>query len=317
MPATTPLLRLDRVTKTYAGGGGAESVSVLREVNLEVAPGQSVAIIGPSGSGKSTLLNIIGTLDRPSTGAVWLDGRDLSQLDDEALARVRNREIGFIFQLHHLLPQCTVLENVLVPTLAGGDEALRDGAGERARQLLQRVGLGQRLSHRPGQLSGGERQRVAVVRALINRPKLVLADEPTGALDRFRPDQLRQARCSLLGYVLHQVQVEGVLIARWFLQVETQPEVGEEAYDRGAAILQAFFEKCLREFQTPDLDPLGREIIACCLDGGTVSDFEKLMPAASDGAAGLRWEFVSRPTGARVGGARNDGSGCNLNHGRS
>src|SRR6266550_191656 len=122
--------------------------------------------------------------DRSSSGQVLLDGRELNQLDDIQLAAVRNRDIGFIFQSHHLLPQCTVLENVLVPTLANKDAALRNGAVERAKRLLEKVGLGARLTHRPGQLSGGERQRVAVVRALINQPKLLLADEPTGALDR-------------------------------------------------------------------------------------------------------------------------------------
>src|SRR5207249_10157416 len=133
---------------------------------------------------KITLLNIMGTLDRPRSGQVLLDGRELSQLDDIQLAAVRNREIGFIFQAHHLLPQCTVLENVLVPTLANKDAALRNSAVERAKRLLEKVALDARTTHRPGQLSGGERQRVAVVRALINQPKLLLADEPTGALDR-------------------------------------------------------------------------------------------------------------------------------------
>jgi lipoprotein-releasing system ATP-binding protein len=132
----------------------------------------------------------MGTLDRPSSGRVLLDGRELNQLDDIQLAAVRNREIGFIFQSHHLLPQCTVLENVLVPTLANKDAALRNGAVERAKRLLEKVGLGARLTHRPGQLSGGERQRVAVVRALINQPKLLLADEPTGALDRVSAQNL-------------------------------------------------------------------------------------------------------------------------------
>src|SRR5436189_2007192 len=181
MPEANMVLKLTNVTKQYDGSGGTVALPVLREVTLEVESGDSVAIVGPSGSGKSTLLNIMGTLDRPSSGQVLLDGKELSLLDDIQLAAVRNREIGFIFQSHHLLPQCTVLENVLVPTLANKDASLRDGAVERAKQLLDKIGLGARLTHRPGQLSGGERQRVAVVRALINQPKLLLADAPTGA----------------------------------------------------------------------------------------------------------------------------------------
>jgi ABC-type lipoprotein export system ATPase subunit len=180
----SPLLKLTDVSKRYESPNGAETVSVLCDITLEVGRGESVAIVGPSGSGKSTLLNIIGTLDRPSSGQVLLDSQDLSRLDDIQLAAVRNRQIGFIFQAHHLLPQCTVLENVLVPTLANKDRALRDGAADRARRWLEKVGLAARVTHQPGQLSGGERQRVAVVRALINQPKLLLADEPTGALDR-------------------------------------------------------------------------------------------------------------------------------------
>src|SRR5438445_4985582 len=181
---SSPLLKLIDVSKRYESPTGAEAVPVLRDVTLEIGRGESVAIVGPSGSGKSTLLNIMGTLDRPRSGQVLLDGHELSRLDDIQLAAVRNREIGFIFQSHHLLPQCNVLENVLVPTLANENAALRKGAVERAKRLLDKVGLGARLTHRPGQLSGGDRQRVAVVRALINQPKLLLADEPTGALDR-------------------------------------------------------------------------------------------------------------------------------------
>jgi len=180
------LLQLCAVSKAYPG---ATPVPVLRNASFQVAPGERVAILGPSGSGKSTVLNLLGTLDRPDAGSVRLEGRDLAALDPAELARIRNRQIGFIFQSHHLLPQCTVLENVLLPTLAGNGAA---GAGDesRARQLLDRVGLGGRLGHRPGQLSGGERQRTAVVRALINRPRVLLADEPTGALDRVSADAL-------------------------------------------------------------------------------------------------------------------------------
>jgi lipoprotein-releasing system ATP-binding protein len=180
----SPLLTLTDVCKSYQSSGGADSVAVLENITMQIGAGESVAIVGSSGSGKSTLLNIIGTLDHPTSGTVTLDGQDLTQLDDLQLAQVRNRRIGFIFQAHHLLPQCTVLENVLVPTLASGDAALRAGAPDRAVKLLAKVGLSERQSHRPGQLSGGERQRVAVVRALINQPNLLLADEPTGALDR-------------------------------------------------------------------------------------------------------------------------------------
>ena len=196
MAPADPLLKLINVTKRYAGVGEA-SVSVLAGIDLTVERGESVAIIGPSGSGKSTLLNIIGTLDTPSSGTVEFEGQDLSQLRGAALAALRNRRLGFIFQAHYLLPQCTVFENVLVPTLATHNEVIRDGAPDRARRLLERVGLGQRLNHRPGQLSGGERQRVAVVRALINEPQLLLADEPTGALDRVSADQLGQVLLDL------------------------------------------------------------------------------------------------------------------------
>lgn len=187
-----PLLELKEIGKSYAAATGDSQLRILQSIDLELERGDSLAIIGPSGSGKSTLLNIIGTLDRPSSGAVRLEGRDLTRLSEQELAEVRNRKIGFIFQGHHLLPQCSVLENVLVPTLASNDKPHRAAAPERARRLLQRVGLADRLDHRPGQLSGGERQRVAVVRALINEPVLLLADEPTGALDRASAQNLAQ-----------------------------------------------------------------------------------------------------------------------------
>lgn len=190
-----PLLQLTNISKSYPAAGANGDLTelpILSGINLELGRGESLAIIGPSGSGKSTLLNIIGTLDRPSAGSVQLAGQELTRLDDLALADVRNRQIGFIFQSHHLLPQCSVIENVLVPTLASNDSEKRSTAPGRARELLNRVGLGARLDHRPGQLSGGERQRVAVVRALINEPVLLLADEPTGALDRHSAQNLSQ-----------------------------------------------------------------------------------------------------------------------------
>ena len=186
------LLRLTRVTKRYDAPDKAGALTILDDVSLDLTRGESLAIVGPSGSGKSTLLHIIGTLDRPTSGSVALNGQDLGGLNDQQLAAVRNRQIGFVFQSHYLLPQCSVLENVLVPTLATDEAAARDGASERAGRLLKRVGLGERMSHRPGELSGGERQRVAVVRALINQPQLLLADEPTGSLDQTSARELGQ-----------------------------------------------------------------------------------------------------------------------------
>ncbi|HUD48227.1 MAG TPA: ABC transporter ATP-binding protein [Candidatus Baltobacteraceae bacterium] len=183
-------LQLRDVGKTYLSVQDAPPVVVLDGISLEIERGESAAIVGPSGSGKSTLLNIIGTLDRPTRGQVLLGGEDIGQLNEARLAETRNRQIGFVFQAHHLLPQCTVLENVLVPTLVCADAQLRESAPARAQRLLDRVGLGGRLNHRPGQLSGGERGRVAVVRALINQPRLLLADEPTGSLDRVAGEEL-------------------------------------------------------------------------------------------------------------------------------
>jgi ABC-type lipoprotein export system ATPase subunit len=178
------MLELINVTKSYQSPGNEDGACVLKNVTLKVTKGQSLVVIGPSGSGKSTLLNIIGALDKPTSGRVIFDGRDLGRMNESELANIRNREIGFVFQLHHLLPQCTVLENVLVPTLTGKTRHSKQETEERAANLLERVGLKDHLLHMPGQLSGGQRQRVAVVRALINNPKLLLADEPTGSLDR-------------------------------------------------------------------------------------------------------------------------------------
>jgi lipoprotein-releasing system ATP-binding protein len=177
------MIELIDVRKTYGTPGEAGAVDVLNGITLKLEPGQSLVVVGPSGCGKSTLLNIIGALDYPTSGRVLLDGRNLAELDDRELAQIRNRALGFVFQLHHLLPQCTVLENVLVPTLAEPHGTPAGDVRGRAEALLERVGLKDRLSHRPGELSGGQRQRVAVARALINQPKLLLADEPTGSLD--------------------------------------------------------------------------------------------------------------------------------------
>ena len=172
------LAELRHVTKAYRAG----DPPVLKECDLTVAEGETIAIVGPSGSGKSTLLNLLGALDRPDAGEVHVAGQNLGSLDAAALAAFRNTAVGFIFQLHHLLPQCSVLENVLVPTLAD-PKADAKARTTRARHLIEAVGLTPRIDHRPGQLSGGERQRAAVARALIQSPKLILADEPTGALD--------------------------------------------------------------------------------------------------------------------------------------
>ncbi len=175
------VLELDNVSRHYAPATGGAAIAVLDGISLRIERGDALAIIGPSGCGKSTLLNLMGALDQPSAGRVVIDGYDVAGLDDRRRAKLRNERIGFVFQAHHLLPQCTVLENVLVPTLVRGSCAA-DRA--RAEDLLERIGLADRRTHRPGRLSGGECQRVAVVRALINRPALLLADEPTGSLDR-------------------------------------------------------------------------------------------------------------------------------------
>ncbi|WP_033482405.1 ABC transporter ATP-binding protein [Xanthomonas citri] len=174
------MLKLESVTRLFQVGG--QAVEALGGVDLDVPSGQFLSILGPSGSGKSTLLNVLGCLDRPTSGRYLLEGQDVSRLDDEAASEVRSRRIGFIFQSFHLLPRLTVLENVMLPNrFAREDSAV---VAERARKLLSRVGLGHRLAHLPSQLSGGQMQRVAIARALLMRPALVLADEPTGNLDK-------------------------------------------------------------------------------------------------------------------------------------
>ena len=165
-------------------------LEVLRGVDLDIAQGEIVSIVGPSGAGKTTLLQIIGTLDTPQQGEVRYEGTDVLKLKDRELAHFRNRNIGFVFQFHQLLPEFTMLENVAIPALLGGDP--RDNAYTRARQLLERMHLGDRLNHQPSQLSGGECQRVAVARALINSPKVILADEPSGSLDSQNKEELHR-----------------------------------------------------------------------------------------------------------------------------
>jgi len=172
-----PLVSVKSVTKTFQHEG--RSLQVLQGIDLDICTGEMVTIVGPSGAGKSTLLHLIGTLDVPTQGRILYEGQDVTQLGSSDLAEFRNRSIGFVFQFHHLLPEFTALENVMMPGLIQGRRRFE----ARARQLLDEVGLSERLTHRPGELSGGEQQRVALARALLMEPKLVLADEPTGNLD--------------------------------------------------------------------------------------------------------------------------------------
>jgi lipoprotein-releasing system ATP-binding protein len=172
-----PLVSVQNVSKAFEHEG--RSLVVLQGIDLDIGSGEMVTIVGPSGAGKSTLLHLVGTLDLPTEGRILYEGEDVTRLGSSDLAEFRNRSIGFVFQFHHLLPEFTALENVLMPGLIQGRRRLED----RARQLLDEVGLSSRLTHRPGELSGGEQQRVALARALLMEPKLVLADEPTGNLD--------------------------------------------------------------------------------------------------------------------------------------
>ena len=184
------MIEISNLSKSYPSPDGEEVVNVFCGIDLEVEEGSSVAIVGPSGSGKSTLLNIIGLLDKPTDGKLIVAQKDLTKLQESEVSEYRNQTVGFVFQVHHLLPSCTVLENVMLPGLAGFGENVTGELKERANQLLEEVGLGHRTNHLPGQISGGERQRVAVARSLINQPSVLLADEPTGALDRKNSEHL-------------------------------------------------------------------------------------------------------------------------------
>ena len=176
-----PVIKVSNLDVSFETPG--EVVDVLKGLDFSVGEGAAAAVVGPSGSGKTTLLNVLGALLPPRQGLVEIGGQDVASFNEKEAARFRNRELGFVFQQHHLLPQLTVMENVLTPRLAGGWEESEGETRQRAAELLERVGLGHRVDHRPGELSGGEKQRTAVARALINQPRVVLADEPTGALD--------------------------------------------------------------------------------------------------------------------------------------
>lgn len=184
------IIELNKISKHYEIAGSSNKREVLNDVSLQIKTGDSIAIVGPSGSGKSTLLNIIGTLDRPTSGSVFFDEKDMLTFDDNQLAKIRNTKIGFVFQVHHLLPQLNLLENVLVPVIPIQDKSKRNEANDRAMDLIDFVGLTDKINQRPGQMSVGECQRTAVVRALINEPEILLADEPTGSLDQESAEQL-------------------------------------------------------------------------------------------------------------------------------
>ncbi|MFH0777601.1 MAG: ABC transporter ATP-binding protein [Candidatus Eisenbacteria bacterium] len=186
MGNASPILSARGVHKSFKMG--SHVLNVLRGVDIEVNEGDIVAIVGASGVGKSTLLHILGALDRPDSGSVWLDSKEIFRMGDESLAGFRNRTVGFVFQFHHLLPEFTAMENVMMPGLIAGEA--RGTCRDKAARLLKEVGLVDREEHKPGELSGGEQQRVAVARALLNEPRIVLADEPSGNLDRVSGDEL-------------------------------------------------------------------------------------------------------------------------------
>lgn len=206
-------LQAQGLGKAYREGSG-EALQVLRDINLELVRGESMAIIGASGSGKTTLLNLLGGLDKPSSGVVRVRGEDINRLDEKTRCRMRNRHLGFVYQFHHLLAEFTALENVAMPLLIGG--ASPQDASTQAATVLKELGLGERLQHKPGELSGGERQRAAIARALIHRPDCVFADEPTGNLDRRNAEQvveiishLNKSFNTALVIVTHDLQIAG------------------------------------------------------------------------------------------------------------
>ncbi len=209
-----PVIRLEDICKIY--GMGDTEVRALSDVNLVVNTGEYCAIMGPSGSGKSTAMNVIGCLDRPTSGRYYLDGIDVAGLSDDELAHVRNRKLGFVFQQFHLLPQLSALENVMLPMVyAGVSSAERR---ERAAEALTRVGLANRLNNRPNQLSGGQQQRVAIARAIVNRPVMLLADEPTGALDSQTTQEVLN--------IFSELNASGITV----VMVTHEPEVARQTH---------------------------------------------------------------------------------------
>jgi len=213
------MLKVSSLSKEYTVAG--RQLRVLSEIDLTLNAGDGISIVGPSGSGKSTLLYALGALEPPTSGTVSLDGEDPFRMDEKQLAAFRNSKIGFVFQDHHLLPQCTVVENVLIPTLAAAPDSTVE---QRARDLLDQVGLSSRIHHRPQELSGGEKQRVALARALIMRPRLLLCDEPTGNLDRESTESvadlllaLHESQNSILIVVTHNMEVAGRFKLRYRL----------------------------------------------------------------------------------------------------
>jgi lipoprotein-releasing system ATP-binding protein len=198
------LLQVRDLYKSY--GNGPAKVEVLKGIDLTIEAGDTVALVGPSGAGKSTLLHVMGTIDRPTTGEVLFDGENIFALSDQPLASFRNRSIGFVFQFHHLLPEFTALENVMMPLLIGGVK--KSQAEGKARGLLDDVGLSHRFTHRPGELSGGEQQRVAIARALVRSPRILLADEPTGNLDMKTSEEVH----ALLDKIQRQTGISLVIV---------------------------------------------------------------------------------------------------------
>lgn len=214
------MLNVENISKQFPTRG--QPLEILRDVSFQLSPGEDLAILGPSGSGKSTLLHLIGTLDQPTSGHLMLNGIDPFSLDEPKLADFRNHHVGFIFQDHHLLPQLSVLENVLLPTLTSGTQT--SGIQDRAEELIEQVGLADRREHRPVELSGGERQRVAIARALIHSPALLLADEPTGNLDRKNAMLIGDLLCAMpasndtmLILVTHSYELAGRISQRYEL----------------------------------------------------------------------------------------------------